>query len=187
MNTCPNCGASTYRKFCSNRCSNQYNGKKRLEANAGENQTCVSCGEAKPKGAFSYNIRGDLSSGKKAQCKKCGRRDIDQARKSRNWTHKAAYVIWRNSLQRAKRYGMEHTLELSDIAIPETCPVLGIPLHREDKSTWMNAPSIDRIENDKGYTKENIIIVSRRANILKRDATIDELILMAEFYSKLKR
>lgn len=81
---------------------------------------------------------------------------------------------------------MEHTIQKSDIIIPEVCPVLGIPLHREDKSTWMNAPSIDRIKNTEGYTKENIIIVSRRANILKRDATIDELILIAQFYSQHK-
>lgn len=186
MNSCPECGKPTKRKFCSSSCSNQFNGKKRLESNKGENQVCVTCGESKPKGAFSYNVRGDLSSGKKTQCKGCGRGAIVQARRSRNWTHKAAYVIWRNSIQRSKRQGIEHTITLADIVIPETCPVLGIPLHREDKSTWMNAPSIDRIKNTGGYTKENIIIVSRRANILKKDATIDELILIAKFYSQFK-
>ena len=73
---------------------------------------------------------------------------------------------------------------LSDIHIPDTCPVLGIPLFREGKDTWMNAPSLDRIDNEKGYTKENVIVVSRRANILKKDAKINELVLMANFYSQ---
>ena len=186
MNTCLNCQKPTYRKFCSSFCSNQFNGKKRLESNMGDNQICTTCGEAKPKSQFSYNIRGDYSSGKRKQCKRCGRGAITQARRSRNWTHKAANVIWRNSLQRAKRAGLEHTIQLADIIIPEVCPVLGIPLHREDKSTWMNAPSIDRIKNTEGYTKGNIIIVSRRANILKRDASIEELMMIAKFYSQYK-
>jgi cupin superfamily acireductone dioxygenase involved in methionine salvage len=46
----------------------------------------------------------------------------------------------------------------------------------------MYAPSIDRIDNTRGYIKDNIIIVSRRANILKKDATIDELRKLANYY-----
>ena len=85
---------------------------------------------------------------------------------------------------RAKRAGRENTLTLTDIVIPDVCPVLGIPLHREERGTWMNAPSVDRIDSSRGYTPDNIIIVSRRANILKRDATPDEMRKLAEFYSR---
>jgi hypothetical protein len=49
----------------------------------------------------------------------------------------------------------------------------------------MNAPSIDRIDNNKGYTKDNIMVISRRANILKKDATFDELITIGKFYERL--
>lgn len=37
------------------------------------------------------------------------------------------------------------------------------------------APSADRIENDKGYTKENVVFICWRCNNLKRDSTIQEL------------
>ena len=69
-----------------------------------------------------------------------------------------------------------------DVIIPDTCPVFGFVLKREDRETWMCAPSIDRIDNTRGYVKDNIIIVSRRANILKKDATIDELRKLANYY-----
>jgi len=70
--------------------------------------------------------------------------------------------------------------------IPDSCPVFGFPLKRENRETWMCAPSIDRINNSIGYVKENIIIVSRRANILKKDATIDELEQLFNYYKTLR-
>lgn len=38
-----------------------------------------------------------------------------------------------------------------------------------------NSPSIDRLDNTKGYVKGNINIISWRANRIKSDATLDEL------------
>lgn len=186
MNTCLECGALANRKFCSPSCSNKYHGRKRYEENqlSGQHKCCSTCGETLPIARFSYQVRGNPSSGRRDYCKSCGRGEIVKARRARNWTHKAAHVLYRNSLQRAKRSGLEHTLTLSDIHIPDTCPVLGIPLFREGRDSWMNAPSLDRIDNEKGYTKENVIVVSRRANILKKDAKINELVLMAKFYSQ---
>ena len=85
---------------------------------------------------------------------------------------------------RAKRRGMEFTLLPSDISIPETCPVLGIPLRRSGKFC-PNSPSLDRIDNTKGYVKDNVIVVSYRANSIKKDATPTELRKIADFYMNL--
>ena len=46
-------------------------------------------------------------------------------------------------------------------------------------------PSIDRIDPKKGYVKDNIIVVSMRANRIKSDATVDEIWKVADFYEKL--
>ena len=47
------------------------------------------------------------------------------------------------------------------------------------------AASIDRIAPDKGYVRGNIVIVSGRANRIKTNATIDELVKVHKFYTEL--
>lgn len=88
---------------------------------------------------------------------------------------------------RAKLKGWEFNLTKEDIVIPEICPVLGITLKYNKKKIQDDSPTIDRIDNDKGYIKGNIIIVSARANRLKSNASLEELILIAEFYKKYQK
>ena len=38
-----------------------------------------------------------------------------------------------------------------------------------------NSPSLDRIRLELGYVKGNVRVISGRANLLKNDATIEEL------------
>lgn len=73
---------------------------------------------------------------------------------------------------RAKRKGLEFTLDVKDVVIPEVCPVLGIN---------MESPSLDRKDNSKGYTKDNTRVISNRANSLKKDATLEELQLLCKY------
>jgi hypothetical protein len=86
---------------------------------------------------------------------------------------------------RATKRKMEHTITEKDIHIPTHCPVLGIPIILGKGRPTNNSPSIDRIDNSKGYIKDNIIIISWRANDLKRNATIEELEKIVNFYKKL--
>ena len=77
--------------------------------------------------------------------------------------------MYRAAKARAKEKGRDFNIELSDIVIPTLCPVLGIPMDR---------PSLDRIDGTKGYVKGNVRVISHRANMLKNDATIEELELV---------
>ena len=84
----------------------------------------------------------------------------------------------------AKRRGLEFTITVDDIHIPDVCPVLGIPLYVapiEIGGVSPNSPSIDRINNELGYVPGNIRVISWRANNLKRDATADELEAVAKY------
>lgn len=83
--------------------------------------------------------------------------------------------ILNSTRSRAKERGIEFNLEIEDIIIPDICPVLDIPLKFSDKGREENTPSIDRLNNDLGYIKGNVHIISWRANRLKNNQTIVEV------------
>lgn len=88
----------------------------------------------------------------------------------------------------AKKRGIEFdltTADIDEIGIPISCPVLGIPLKFNKGKPLDDSISFDRIESSKGYTKDNVIIVSNRVNRLKSNSTYDEMKKIFEYYSKL--
>lgn len=98
---------------------------------------------------------------------------------------------------RARRGNMDFDLCLEDIVIPEYCPALAVKLDKTirkktrslgtkgSRKPRYNAPSIDRIDSNLGYTKDNIKIISYRANVLKKDGSALEHLKVAEFLEKL--
>lgn len=91
-------------------------------------------------------------------------------------TNPEKYLL-QSSRGNAKKRGIEHTISVSDIVIPELCPVFLIPFRYDTRF----APSLDRIDNSKGYVPGNVQVISRKANMMKHDATQDELRRFAEW------
>ena len=85
---------------------------------------------------------------------------------------------------RAKQKELSFDLIKEDIKIPERCPVFGLKLVPSKGGFNDTSPTVDRIDNLRGYTKDNIIVVSWRANRLKADATAEELKKLAAFYNQ---
>ena len=91
--------------------------------------------------------------------------------------HIEKYLLY-GATRRAKEKGLDFTIELSDIVIPELCPYLKEPFQLtnrrrgEDRTNW---PSLDRIDNDKGYIKGNIEVISHLANTMKGKASLMQL------------
>lgn len=79
---------------------------------------------------------------------------------------------------RAKKAGVPFDLTKADIRIPDVCPVLGIPLVRSGAATD-NTPELDRLVPDLGYVRDNVSVISRRANRIKNDSSPEELVKVA--------
>lgn len=80
----------------------------------------------------------------------------------------------------AKKRDIYFNLKKEDLVIPEFCPYTGLKLNfKVGDGVRMDSPSIDRIDNKKGYIKENIMIISYKANLCKSNMTIEELINFA--------
>lgn len=101
-------------------------------------------------------------------------------------SNKIEWKMHQRAKQRAKISNREFTLSVEDIVIPDICPILGIPLEvKKGRSGGkINSPALDRIDNSKGYTKENIQVISHLANMMKSQANKDQLIQFANWILK---
>lgn len=81
--------------------------------------------------------------------------------------------VWRSARARSQKDGLPFTIEISDIIVPTFCPVLGIPISKSGPRE--QRPSVDKIIPEKGYVKDNICVISMRANRIKSDASLDDL------------
>lgn len=85
----------------------------------------------------------------------------------------------------ARARNLECKVSYEDIDIPPICPYLGIALDLSpglagDSRYNIDRPSVDRIDNSKGYIPGNIMVISHLANSMKRNATIEQLIAFAK-------
>ena len=92
--------------------------------------------------------------------------------------------------RRAKEKNMVFSLtkEIIKAKFPKDnkCPVTKKPFLYGLENKDFN-PTIDRIDNNKGYTQDNIMIISHRVNSIKRDCTDFSIFKqMADFYGDKK-
>jgi hypothetical protein len=87
-------------------------------------------------------------------------------------------IMLRNAEKRAFESGVPFSITEADIAIPERCPILGIPLGLlppgKRSGPTDNSPSVDRLIPELGYVPGNVAVISRKANTLKNDGTAEE-------------
>ncbi len=136
------------------------------------------------------------SNGKSICCKICAAKEREKGKLKNLATPetKKIYCLRRiliGAKSRAKKRGLPFTLTLDWFIknLPEKCPIFNIKLTLlEGQKTYGtdSCPSLDRIDNSKGYTEDNVVIISYRANAFKGTLSIDELGKMFFFYQNLK-
>lgn len=135
---------------------------------------CFACKKIKESTEFYVDNR--LKSGLASSCKVCVEGRVDQKKKYQRFreNNPVAYLV-NPARCRAKQKQIPFDINNDDVVIPAICPVLGIPLIASKHKYSPNSPSLDRIKPALGYVKGNVRVISYRANMLKNDATIEEL------------
>lgn len=165
-------------------------------------KVCYKCKIEKENSEFSFfykiNAKNEKVSYLQAYCKKCSNKTRiehhqkfkEQYRKNnlkhyhlkgkirektKRLNNREEY-IWKTAKKRAEKLNLPFNIEVSDIIIPSHCPLLGIKFDLTImKKGDLNGPSLDKIIPELGYVKNNIKIISKKANLMKSNASLEEL------------
>lgn len=87
--------------------------------------------------------------------------------------------LFSQARNRARRKNIEFTLKISDIIIPENCPLLECPFIVGERYNYEYTHSLDRKNPNRGYTKDNVWVITKKANSMKNSASKEELVTFA--------
>lgn len=155
---------------------------------------CSTCKLEKPDDDFHKSRR--TKNGRANACKKCmieykrrwwdsGGREKDKEYAKKNSAVAVARMtkwkkmyperrLWHSAKRRALMSGKDFSIDWMEIVIPSVCPVLGIPINLNGGPITANSPSLDRLDNSKGYVPGNVQVTSHRANALKSNLTLEQ-------------
>ena len=88
---------------------------------------------------------------------------------------------------RAKKSGARFSITVEDLDYPTHCPVLGLRLKRGQGQATDHSPTVDRLNPRRGYVPGNVVVVSMRANRLKGDGTLHDLMRITAFLQHLNQ
>lgn len=169
-----------------------------IEVSGIKHKKCPHCGRLLPLSDFAKNASSKY--GVRSWCKNCVNsntdpvanklrckqyyettgRELTKQRKENN----IQLYLYQSAKSRANQKGIEFSISVDDILVPDVCPILGIPLKYNRGIKEDNSYSLDRINPAKGYVKGNIWVISLRANRIKNDSTPQELRLIADKVEK---
>lgn len=113
----------------------------------------------------------------------------DQARQAekeyRQTFNGKAVNLTRSAKKRSIEFGWSFDLDkdfvIDLLTTTPVCPLLGIQLNLNSGiGIQPDSPSLDRIDSTKGYTKDNVKIISWRANQIKSNSTLEEFLTIAQ-------
>jgi hypothetical protein len=108
---------------------------------------------------------------KQGKCRRCH----NDGNNRRRLALEPQATMLRMARKRARKQGLPCSIRLSDIVVPEFCPVLGIPLFVQGQHVGPHSPTLDKLIPELGYVSGNICVISNKANLIKSNASIADL------------
>ena len=145
-------------------------------------KVCTNCKEELPASSFHTRKLRSGNHSLREHCKPCRRVLAKECHKGKD---KQLHTL--NAIKaRAAKKGLPLNLEYDDITPPEFCPVFGFKLKRYSGKAGPDSPSVDKIIPSLGYVKGNIQIISLKANMMKHDASKEDLERFAKWVLRQK-
>lgn len=131
-------------------------------------RVCTKCEQEKEITEFPPDKRA--SDGCQARCRSCINTWMKEHARSN-----PAWQMWRRARSRAAKKGFDFNITVEDLLpLPTHCPIFGTELRLTTKLHDPHTYSLDRIRNDQGYVRGNVMVMSYRANRLKNDGTAED-------------
>lgn len=92
--------------------------------------------------------------------------------------------IYHAAKKRSKEQGVAFDIKYEDIIVPLYCPILNIELFHGVGGACDNSPSIDKIVPELGYIKNNIRVISYKANRYKSDMTREQIQKLLDYIDR---
>lgn len=152
--------------------------KEEIDSWPENHKRCCNCLYVKAMDLFGPHKSGLF--GKRSTCISC-----KKAQDNIEWNSLSIETkMYRRARSRAQKKGLEFSIQLEDIYIPQSCPILGVTIKPGQFGICTDeSPSLDRINPSLGYIKGNVQVISNRANVLKNNATIEELQALVQWFS----
>lgn len=175
-------------KLCE--CKSCINSKQRIK-NRHTERKCSNCKIIKPIEEFGRHANNS----RRMCCLVCYDKITPQEQKRRDFlsldnhkrldriykTSNCRLLMLKNARLRARKKNLDFNIELIDIIIPNICPVLGIEIKQNIGKSGDFSPSLDRVDNGKGYIKGNIRVISHKANSIKRDGKLEDFKMIINY------
>lgn len=149
-------------------------------------KTCFCCKETKDFSLFfKHNQTHD---GLHSWCKSCCKQGNAKSRdKVNSKIETRAKVFLRNAKNSAKKRNQEFSLEINDVVgfwndQQMICAYSGLEMTLE--AGKLNTVSIERIDSDIGYTKDNTILVCQAINRMKSDFSYQDFYMLCQSVAK---
>lgn len=101
----------------------------------------------------------------------------------KDWGRRKKSLI--SQLKRMAKYqnkGREFNIGVEDVEWVTICPILNIPINYYSiGGRKSDTASFDRVDTTKGYVKGNVRIISNRANMIKSDLTLEQIIRLVKY------
>ena len=96
-----------------------------------------------------------------------------------------AILKFQRKKENTTRTRHEFSILFDDLVWNKRCPILDLGLDYFNTKASPNSVSFDRIDSTKGYIKDNVQIISWRANNLKSNGTKQEFKLILDYLNSL--